>query len=78
MGNRSSHAKPISLIARVRDPSSFFPVRQASENRAEAEFYKKKQLPPEIQKGLNDADFEIKAQQSVIESKKKPCSNFSN
>lgn len=37
----------------------------------EAEFYKKKQLPPEIQKGLSDADFEIKAQQSVIESKKK-------
>ena len=37
----------------------------------EAEFYKKKQLPPEIQKGLNDADSEIRAQQSVIESKKK-------
>ena len=37
----------------------------------EAEFYKKKQLPSEIQKGLNDADSEIKAQQSVIESKKK-------
>ncbi|MFT3848720.1 MAG: hypothetical protein QM739_08575 [Propionivibrio sp.] len=37
----------------------------------EAEFYKKKQLPPEIQKGLNDTDLEIKAQQSVIESKKK-------
>lgn len=37
----------------------------------EAEFYKKKQLPPEIQKGLNDADSEIKAQQSIIEAKKK-------
>lgn len=37
----------------------------------EAEFYKKKQLPPEVQKGLKDADFEIKAQQSVIDSKKK-------
>lgn len=37
----------------------------------EAEFYKKKQLPPEIQKGLKDADFEIKAQQSIIESKQK-------
>lgn len=37
----------------------------------EAEFYKKKQLPPEIQKGLKDADFEIRAQQSVIDSKKK-------
>ena len=30
----------------------------------EAEFYKKKQLPPEVQKGLNDADAEIRAQQS--------------
>jgi len=37
----------------------------------EAEFYKKKQLPPEIQKGLNDADYEIKAQQSIIEAKNK-------
>lgn len=37
----------------------------------EAEFYKKKQLPPEVRKGLSDADFEIKAQESVIESKKK-------
>ena len=37
----------------------------------EAEFYKKKQLPPEIQKGLKDADFEISAQQPVIESKKR-------
>lgn len=37
----------------------------------EAEFYKKKQLPPEVQKGLSDADSEIRAQQSIIESKKK-------
>lgn len=37
---------------------------------SEAEFYKKKQLPPEIQKGLKDADYEIKAQESIIESKK--------
>ena len=37
----------------------------------EAEFYKKKQLPPEVQKGLSDADSEIKAQQSIIESKRK-------
>jgi hypothetical protein len=36
----------------------------------EAEFYKKKQLPPEIQKGLRDADYEIKAQELVIEAKK--------
>lgn len=37
----------------------------------EAEFYKKKTLPAEVDKGLRDADFEIKAQQSVIEAKNK-------
>lgn len=37
----------------------------------EAEFYKKKPLPPDIQKGLSNADFEIKAQESIIEAKKK-------
>ena len=36
----------------------------------EAEFYKKKQPPPEIQKGLRDADTEVKAQESIIEAKK--------
>ena len=37
----------------------------------EAEFYKKKASPPEVKKGLRDTDFEIQAQQSVIESKQK-------
>ena len=37
----------------------------------EAEFYKKKPLPPEVQKGLRDADSEIKAQELVIEAKKR-------
>lgn len=37
----------------------------------EAEFYKKKQLPAEVQKGMRDADYEIKAQESIIESRKK-------
>jgi len=37
----------------------------------EAEFYKKKTPPPEVKKGLRDTDFEIQAQQSVIESKQK-------
>lgn len=44
-------------------------LRKKYEN--EAEFYKKKALPPEVQKGLRDADYEIKAQESVIEAKKK-------
>jgi DNA-binding GntR family transcriptional regulator len=37
----------------------------------EAEFYKKKTLPAEIQKGLNDADFDIELQRSIIEAKQK-------
>jgi hypothetical protein len=43
-------------------------LRKKFEN--EAEFYKKKALPPEIQKGLRNADYEVKAQESIIESKK--------
>lgn len=43
--------------------------REKLEN--EAEFYKKKQLPAEVEKGMRDVDYEIKAQESVIESKKK-------
>lgn len=37
----------------------------------EAEFYKKKPMPPEIQKGLKEGDIEINAQTSLIEAKKK-------
>jgi hypothetical protein len=36
----------------------------------ESEFYKKKQLPPEVQKGLRDVDNEITAQQQTIEARK--------
>ncbi len=43
--------------------------RKVFEN--ESEFYKKKNLPPEVQKGLRDADYEIKLQENLIESKKK-------
>lgn len=50
-------------IAEIREQ------RKKFEN--EAEFYKKKTLPAEVQKGLKDADYEIKAQESIIESKKK-------
>ena len=35
----------------------------------EAEFYKKKTLPPEVQKGLRDADYEITVQAHIIESR---------
>lgn len=37
----------------------------------EAEFYKKKPLPPEVQKGLRDTDAELKAQELVIEAKQR-------
>ncbi|WP_313952301.1 hypothetical protein [Accumulibacter sp.] len=37
----------------------------------EAEFYKNRSLPVGVAKGLRDADFEISALESVIESKKK-------
>lgn len=36
----------------------------------EAEFYKRKALPAEVQKGLRDTDTEIKAQEALIEAKK--------
>ena len=52
--------------ARIEDIRA---LRKKYEN--EAEFYKKKKMPPEVQKGLNDTEFEIKAQQSIIEAKKK-------
>ncbi len=36
----------------------------------EAEFYKKKALPPEVAKGLRDADHEIQTQQELLDVKK--------
>lgn len=37
----------------------------------EAEFYKKRTLPPEVDKGLKDADYEIQAQENLIATKQK-------
>ncbi len=37
----------------------------------EAEFYAKRQLPNDVRRGLADVDFEIKAQDAVIDAKKK-------
>jgi len=37
----------------------------------EAEFYRNRRLPAEVAKGLRDADYEIRAQESVIDSKRK-------
>jgi hypothetical protein len=38
---------------------------------AEAEFYKNKPVPPEIGRGLKDAEFEIKVQRELIEAKQR-------
>jgi len=43
--------------------------RKTFEN--EAEFYRNRRLPAEVAKGLRDADYEIRAQESVIDSKRK-------
>lgn len=43
--------------------------RKTFEN--EAEFYKKRTLPVEVEKGLRDADAEVKTQESLIGVKKK-------
>lgn len=37
----------------------------------EADFYRNRPLPADVAKGLRDADYEIRAQESVIESKRK-------
>jgi len=37
----------------------------------EAEFYRKKTLPPDVEKGLKEADVEIRAQTELIDAKKK-------
>jgi len=55
----AAQAKVVELRAR----------RKKFEN--EAEFYKKKPLPPEVQKGLRDTDAEIKAQELLVEAKQR-------
>ncbi len=44
--------------------------KQRKKFEEEAEFYKKKSLPPEVAKGLRDADHEIKTQQELLDVKK--------
>ena len=45
--------------------------KQRKKFEEEAEFYKKKSLPPDVAKGLRDADHEIKAQQELLDVKRK-------
>ena len=58
-----------SISAAERKIADIRKQRKVFEN--EAEFYQKKPMPAEVRKGLDDADFEIKAQELVIESKNK-------
>ena len=44
--------------------------KQRKKFEEEAEFYKKKTLPPDVAKGLRDADHEIKTQQELLDVKK--------
>ena len=44
--------------------------RQASENRAEAEFYKKKQMPADLKRKLDENEAALKAEQHLLASKK--------
>jgi hypothetical protein len=44
--------------------------KQRKKFEEEAEFYKKKALPPEVAKGMRDADHEIKTQQELLDVKK--------
>ncbi len=41
----------------------------------EAEFYKKKDMPPDVARGLKDAEDEIRAQRALVESKQKDLEN---
>ena len=58
-----------SILAAQTKISELRVKRKNFEN--EAEFYKKKALPAEVQKGLRDTDSEIKAQEALIEAKKR-------
>lgn len=69
-------------ISLARAETEFKKVMQLTEDRieeakrrrktfeAEAEFYKKRELPPEVARGLREADDEIKSHTSVLVSKK--------
>jgi len=74
--------KDIETLRRRAESDVNFSIKAAEEKIAEAhkqrkkfeneaEFYKKKQLPPQVDKGLRDADAEVAAQMTVIASKKK-------
>lgn len=66
---RAENDVNLSIKAAEDKIAEAYKQRKKFEN--EAEFYKKKQLPPQVDKGLRDADAEVAAQMTVIASKKK-------
>ncbi len=80
--NTYSSEKDIEILRNRADRELASAIRAANERIAEirarrkkfedeAEFYQHRKLPADVAKGLRDADFEILAQESVIEAKKK-------
>lgn len=61
------------LLAAIRQAEEKISATRKERKRweDEAEFYAKKTLPPDVDKGLRMADFEIRAQTALLESKKK-------
>jgi hypothetical protein len=68
---RSRAERDLALAIKAAEEKITEIRRQRKKFEEEAEFYNNRQLPVEVTKGLRDADYEIKAQESVIESKKK-------
>lgn len=66
---RAENDVNLSIKAAEDKIAEAYKQRKKFEN--EAEFYKKKQLPAQVDKGLRDADAEVAAQMTVIASKKK-------
>lgn len=80
--NTYSSVKDIEIMRRRAEQDVLTAIARAEEKIAvlrgqrrkfedEAEFYKKKTLPPEIDKGMRGIDQEIRAQESIIDAKKK-------
>lgn len=69
MRNRAESNLAASIKAAEERIAEIRKHRKKFEN--EAEFYKNRTLPAEVAKGLRDADYEIRAQESVIDSKRK-------
>lgn len=69
MRSRALHDLDTAIAAAEERIAEIRRRRKKFEN--EAEFYQGRRLPADVAKGLRDADYEIRAQEAVIESKKR-------